>query len=288
MSPSPAWAASRISSSASPRWRTISTNYSRPRTSTRTCTTFTGANSTKAHLTDTLAQIARDAKPDDDFTLILIGHGSYDGDEYKFNLPGPGYFRRRAGRALRPHCRQATVDREYHQRERRLGRRAATGRTRRDHGDQIRHRKKRHGLRALLGRGAAGCLGGRRQERVHQRPGGVSIRRPQNRGFLRFAKAPGHRARRFRRHGQERSGARSLGGNGEGLLAASFTLLRIGAAQKAANDPAKRALLDKKEELEQKIDTLKYQKAAMSADDYKKQLTEALVELAKVQEDLDK
>jgi hypothetical protein len=49
-----------------------------------------------------------------------------------------------------------------------------------------------------------------------------------------------------------------------------------------------RALLQKKEELEQKIDTLKYQKAAMDPQDYKKQLTEALVELAQVQEQLDK
>jgi hypothetical protein len=76
--------------------------------------------------------------------------------------------------------------------------------------------------------------------------------------------------------------------NGEGLLAASFVVLRLGAAQKAANDPAKRALLDKKEELEQKIDTLKYQKAAMSAEDYKKQLSSTLLELAKIQEELDK
>ena len=37
----------------------------------------------------------------------------------------------------------------------------------------------------------------------------------------------------------------------------------MGAAQQAANDPAKRELLAKKEELEQKIDALKYQKAAM-------------------------
>ena len=49
--------------------------------------TFTGSDATKAHLTDTLAQIAREAKPEDDFMLILIGHGSYDGEEYKFNLP---------------------------------------------------------------------------------------------------------------------------------------------------------------------------------------------------------
>jgi hypothetical protein len=40
--------------------------------------------------------------------------------------------------------------------------------------------------------------------------------------------------------------------------------------------------------LERKIDTLKYQKAAMDPEDYKKQLTDALVELAKVQEELDK
>ena len=53
-------------------------------------------------------------------------------------------------------------------------------------------------------------------------------------------------------------------------------------------DPAKRALLAKKEQLESQIDTLKYQRAAMSPEDYKRQLTEALVALAKVQEELDK
>jgi hypothetical protein len=68
----------------------------------------------------------------------------------------------------------------------------------------------------------------------------------------------------------------------------SFTLLHLGTSQQAGNDSAKRALLEKKDQLEQKIDTLKYQKAAMDPRDYKKQLTDALVELAKVQEQLDK
>jgi hypothetical protein len=76
-------------------------------------------------------------------------------------------------------------------------------------------------------------------------------------------------------------------GNGQGLLLSSFTLLRLGAGQQATNDPAKRALLEQKDDLEQKIDALKYQKAAMDPADYKKQLTDALVELAKVQEALD-
>ena len=33
--------------------------------------------------------MARDAKPEDDLVLMLIGHGSFDGAEYKFNLVGP-------------------------------------------------------------------------------------------------------------------------------------------------------------------------------------------------------
>jgi hypothetical protein len=77
-------------------------------------------------------------------------------------------------------------------------------------------------------------------------------------------------------------------GNGQGMFLSSFTLLRLGASRQAANDPAKRALLEQKDTLEQKIDSLKYQKAAMDPADYKKQLTDALVELAKVQGELDK
>jgi len=52
--------------------------------------------------------------------------------------------------------------------------------------------------------------------------------------------------------------------------------------------PAKRPLLEKKEQLEQAIDKLKYEKAAMPADAYKKQLTLLLLELARTQEALDK
>jgi hypothetical protein len=76
--------------------------------------------------------------------------------------------------------------------------------------------------------------------------------------------------------------------SGEGLLLSNFTLVRLGAVQKAAADPAKRELLARREELERSVDTLKYHRAAMSEEDYKKQLTTALVELAKVQQELDK
>jgi hypothetical protein len=81
---------------------------------------------------------------------------------------------------------------------------------------------------------------------------------------------------------------RAAGSGREGALMSSFTVVRIGAAQAAMNDPAKRDLMAKKEELEQKVDALKYQKAAMEPGEYRKELTAALVELAQVQEELDK
>ncbi len=113
------------------------------------------ATRTKAHLNDTLGQIAREAKPEDDFMLILIGHGSFDGVEYKFNLPGPDISGADLAIAVRPHSRQAPTDREHHQRQRRLDRRAAKTRAHRDRRDKDRHGEKRHGLCALLGGGAA-------------------------------------------------------------------------------------------------------------------------------------
>ena len=76
--------------------------------------------------------------------------------------------------------------------------------------------------------------------------------------------------------------------NGEGKLAAAFPVVRLGANAAAARDPAKRPLLDKKEEIEQAIDKLKYDKAAMPEAEYKRQLTQLLLELAKTQEALDK
>jgi hypothetical protein len=74
----------------------------------------------------------------------------------------------------------------------------------------------------------------------------------------------------------------------EGALLSSLTVVRIGASQAAMNDPAKRELLAKKEQLEQRIDALKYQKAAMEPGEYKKQLTDALLQLATVQGELEK
>ena len=70
--------------------------------------------------------------------------------------------------------------------------------------------------------------------------------------------------------------------------AAQFALVRMSAAQNLSKDPAKLTLLRQRESLEGKIDQLKYVKASLSEEEYKKQLRDLVTQLAKVQAELDK
>jgi hypothetical protein len=76
--------------------------------------------------------------------------------------------------------------------------------------------------------------------------------------------------------------------NGQGLVAGRFAVLHLGKLSATVNDPAKQALVKKKEELEQAIDELKYRKASMALPEYRRMLAQYLTELAQVQEELDK
>jgi len=250
--------------------------------------TFTGSDATKAKLTEMLGQIAHEAKPDDEFTLILIGHGSYDGEEYKFNLPGPDI----SGEEIAVLC-----DRIPSKRQLIVNTTSASGGS----------------IGALQKAGriviTATKTGTEKNATVFARYwvealGDASTDTDKNEmvsaleafqyadrktaAFYESQKRLATEHAVIEDTGKKEAVRTASTENGEGLLAANFVLLRLGAAQKAANDPAKRALLEKKEGLEQKIDILKYQKAAMSAEDYKKQLSDALLELAKTQEELDK
>jgi hypothetical protein len=248
--------------------------------------TLTGAQATMSHFGETLGAVARDAKADDAFVLILIGHGSFDGAEYKFNLVGPdvtaGEIAAMCDRI--PARRQLVVD------------------TTSASGGAI-TALERPG-RAVI---AATKSGTEKNATVFARYWVEALQDPaadtdksdsisaieaftyattKTAAFYDSQKrlATEHAVFDDAGHGEPVRAA----GNGQGALMSSFTLLRLGTSQQAANDPAKRALLAKKEELEQKIDGLKYQKAAMDPADYKAQLTAALLELAKVQEGLDK
>jgi hypothetical protein len=250
--------------------------------------TLTGKQATKAKLTEAVEQFARGAKPEDDFVLTLIGHGSFDGSEYKFNLVGPDVT---AGELAAlcdkmPAKRQLIVDTT-----------SASG------GSVM--ALQRPGRAVIV----ATKTGTEKNATVFARYWVEALQDPtadtDKSDSISAMEAFAYAARKtadfytsqkrlatehaeFEDTGKGEAVKAAAADSREGALLATLTVVRIGAAQAAMNDPAKRDLMAKKEELEQKIDALKYQKAAMEPGEYKKELTAALVQLATVQGELDK
>src|SRR5579863_8554518 len=251
-------------------------------------TTLYGPQATKANIQNALAQVARDAKPNDAFVLMLIGHGSFDGYDYKINLPGPDLSGVELGALLdRIGCTRQLV----------VNMTSASG-----------------GSRAALEKAnrvviTATKSGNEKNATVFARFWVEALRDPSAdtdknetvsalEAFIyadsKTAQFYDTQKRLATEHpiledtGQGDGERKPSPENGEGLKAAQFALLRIGTAQVAASTPEKKSLLEKRDALEEQIDKLKYEKAAMAADDYKKQLQELLIQLAQTQAELDK
>jgi hypothetical protein len=243
---------------------------------------------TREQIRARMAEVARQAKPADSLVLMLIGHGTYDGTDYKFNIPGPDITGAELGSLLDavPATRQLVVNMTS------------------SSGGSIAFLRKPS--RVVI---AATRTGTEKNATIFARYWAEALRDPaadSDKNESVSALEAFHFAQRKtadayesqKRLATEHAVLEDTGKgegerapspeNGEGKLAASFTVVRLGANAAAARDPAKRALLDKKEEIEQAIDKLKYEKAALAADDYKKQLVQLLLELARTQEALDK
>ena len=250
--------------------------------------TLYGPDATKARVQSALGQIAKEAKAGDALVLMLIGHGSFDNVDYKINLPGPDLSAAELAALLDriPTGRQLVVNMT-----------SASG-----------------GSRAVLEKSNRAVItatksGSEKNATVFARYWVEALRDPaadaDKNGVISALEAYRYAEQKTANfyESQKRlatehpmledtgkgDGVRAPSAeNGEGLLASRFTLLQIGATQIAATTPEKKALLAKREELEQQIDQLKYQKAAMPSEEYKKQLAALLLELAKTQADLDK
>lgn len=243
---------------------------------------------TREQIRSKLGEVARQAKPDDGVVLMLIGHGTYDGVEYKFNIPGPDITAEELASLLDkiPASRQLVVNMTS------------------SSGGSINLLQKKN--RILI---TATKAGTEKNATVFARYWAEALRDPaadsdKNESVsaleaFRFAERKttdffDSQKRLATEHavledtGKGEGERNPSAENGEGRLASSFAMIRLGANAAAARDPAKRELMAKKEELEQAIDKLKYDKAALPEPEYKKQLAALLVELAKTQEALEK
>ena len=250
--------------------------------------TLSGADGTKAKLTETLGRIAGEAKADDVFVLLLIGHGSYDGNDYKFNLRGPDI----AAADLAALCDRVPAGRQL------------IVNTSSASGGALKAMQRPN--RAVI---SATRSGSEKNATVFARFWVEAMRDPsadvdknetvtaleafryadrKTASFYETNKRIATEHAMLEDTGKGDAVRNPSDENGQGTLAARLTLVRFGSAQKAAANPAKQGLMAKKDDIEARIDRLKLEKAAMPVEVYRKQLSALLLELARLQEELDK
>jgi hypothetical protein len=250
--------------------------------------TLSGPGATKVGLEKALGDVAARATADDVFVLMLIGHGSFDNVEYKFNVPGADP----TAADLAAWCDKIRASRQL-----------VVNMTSSSGGSLAAlQRPKRVIITATKsGTEKNATVFARYWVEALRDPAADTDKNEVVTALEAFRYAERKTAAFYetqKRLATEHAVIEDTGKgegvrapspeNGQGLLATALPLLRIGAAQRAAADPAKRQLFDKKEQIEQQIDKLKYEKAAMPLDQYRKQLSALLLELARVQEELDK
>jgi len=250
--------------------------------------TLFGEAATKAAIRSALDKIAKEAKPEDAVVVMLIGHGTFDGADYKINLPGPD---------LTAIELASLLDRLQAKRQLVVNMTSASGAAI----DALRKEGRVVVSATKTGTERNATVFARYWAEALHDPAADSDKNETVSALEAFRYADQKtvlfyttQTRIATEHALLEDTGKGEGvrapstENGQGLLASAFPLLRLGSNASAARDPQKLKLLTQKEELEQQIDRLKYQKAAMPIEDYKKQLGVLLLQLAKTQAELDK
>jgi hypothetical protein len=235
--------------------------------------TLAGAAATSEAVRAALARIARGASPQDSLVAMFIGHGSFDGTEYKLNLPGPDL----AASEL-----AVLLDRVPAEHQLVVNMTSASG------GSLAAF--KRHGRVVIT----ATRSGTEKNATIFARCWVEALRDPaadtDKNEVITASEAFQFASRKVTEfyESQKRLATEHPVLDAEGAGGAQFAVVRFGAAQRVALDPSKRKLMAHREDLEQQIDRLKYQKAALPEPEYRKQLTALLLDLARTQVELDK
>jgi hypothetical protein len=249
--------------------------------------TLMGPEATRANVEARLRDIAKSAKADDSLILMLIGHGSFDESDYKFNLPGPDLSAGELATLLdKIPAHQLVVNMT-----------SCSG------GSLIALGKPKRVMITATKTGTErnATIFARYWIEAFRDPAADADKNEVVTALEAFRYAEQKTVAFFdsqKRLATEHALLDDLGKgegvkdpspqNGQGLVAGRFAVVHLGKLSATVNDPAKQALVKKKEELEQAIDELKYRKASMALPEYRRMLAQYLTELAQVQEELDK
>jgi hypothetical protein len=249
---------------------------------------ITGSAATRDNLRQTFGRLAASINSDDAFALMMIGHGTFDGTEYKFNIPGPDITTQELAELLNriPATRQLVVNMTS------CSGASMAGLAKKD--------------RVVI---TATKSGTEKNATVFARYWIDALQDPaadtDKNGTVSALEAFDYARRKTAGYfdsekllatehpmisdDEARNPLRDpKSSKGQALRAAAFPVLRAPSENATAVNPEKQQLLSKKQELEARIDRLKYQKSSMEPEQYKQQLTNLLLELARTQAEIDR
>lgn len=249
--------------------------------------TLFGADATKMNVEAKMRAIASQAKADDEFVLFLIGHGTFDEREYKFSLPGPDISATELAALLdKIPARELVVNMT-----------SSSGGS-----IPILEKPKRVIITATKTGNEKNLTSFARYFIEALRDPAADADKNDAISALEAFKYAEAKTAKFYESNNHLATEHALledagkgdgvkdpsAENGEGLTATRFMLIHLGSVAAIAKDPAKQQLLKHKEEVESAIDELKYRKASMDVAQYRVELQQYLLDLAKTQAELDK
>jgi hypothetical protein len=245
-------------------------DFARKSTSPEAVRVLSGAQATREQVSRELAQLAQRAGEADAVTIVLIGHGSYDGEEYRYNLPGPdltgtellALFDRVAARAqliVNATSASGAVLESW----RRPGRVVITAT--KNGGERTATRFAQHWAEAVTT--PAADLN--KDDLVTALEAFNHAQRQVEAAFKADVSLATEHAR--------------LDGDGAG----SYAVARFGAARASSGDPAVAALLTQRGALELELDAIQQRKPQLTQDAYYDELEGVLVKIALLQRQID-
>lgn len=245
------------------------------------------ADSRREQITRLLETLAARLGPQDVFQLFLLGHGSYDDYDYRFNIPGPDLtadqFSELLGRI--PCERQLVVNMTSAsggslKSLRRKGRVVITSTTA--------GRERNFSVFARYFVAALQDLAADADK--NQEISALEAYRYASREVARYYETQKRLATEhplLEDRGDSEGAREATPESGQGLLAAALVVRRLGGGQPALDTPETRDLRAKKRGVEEAIERLKYSKASLDTQEYYQQLEKLLLELSQLQERLD-
>ncbi len=230
---------------------------------------ITGEQARRTALDPELKKFAGAVKNDDQVVIVLIGHGSFDGEEYRFNLPGPDITGREI-LASSIRCRRADARGECHELQRLGGRTVAQAESRRHHGYQERRRAQRHAVRGILGAGAVVAEADRDKNEI-----------------VTAAEAYDYASRKVADNFKSNASLATEHSRLDGKNADRIVVARLGSAALLPSDAQLDAMLKEQGTLETRLDAVKAKKGSVGQDEYYTELETVLLDFARLDKRID-